>query len=207
MCIPLATVAIIASAASAAVGAYSSIQQGRAAYQSGMFNAEVAKNNAQATEDQKQLVSDAASIDRRRRGEMAAAEKGDLTAKFAAMGVDPLFGTPADLTGDVQQAYSIDRDIIGRNEITNLKGLDKQQADYLDEAKMQTSQAKGALSAGYLGAAGDLLGGASSIASHWIQPNTGFTPGISTSSTMQSPSIFTFPRLQTARALQIGGGP
>ena len=170
MCVPVLPVLL---AASAAIGAYSSIQSGRATYQAEMMNAQIARNNAQSTEDDKQLTKDAAAIERRRIGERIRAEKGDMNAKFTAMGIDPLYGTPADLIGDVGTAGRADLGISGRNEITNLKQLDKQQADYLDSAKMHTASGKGALTAGYLGAAKSLLDGASSVAGHWIQPGTG----------------------------------
>ena len=192
---------------SAAVGAYSSVRAGQAKYQSEMFSAQVARNNAQSVEDDKQLTKDAAAIERRRIGERIRAEKGDMNAKFTAMGIDPLYGTPADLIGDVGTAGRADLGISGRNEITNLKQLDKQQADYLDSAKMHTASGKGALTAGYLGAAKSLLDGASSVAGHWIQPGTGnFTPGI-TDAPMLSSTGYSFPRLRSATTIPIGGGP
>lgn len=169
MCEP-ATIFAIATAASAAVGAYSSIQQGRAQYQAEMYNAQIQERNAQAAENEQTRVQDEAAIERRRLGDRVRAERGDMVAKFTAMGVDPGFGTPADLVGDVNQAYSIDRSILGRNEITNLERLDKEVADYRDAARMSRSSAKGALKAGYVGAVGSLLDGAAGVSSRWITP-------------------------------------
>lgn len=169
MCEPTTIFAVV-TAASAAVSAYSSIQQGRAQYEAEMYNAQIQERNAQAAENEQTRVQDEAAIERRRLGERVRAERGDMVAKFTAMGIDPGFGTPADLVGDINQAYSIDRSILGRNEITNLERLDKDVADYRDAARMSRSSAKGALKAGYVGAVGSVLDAAANVSSRWIQP-------------------------------------
>lgn len=169
MCNPM----LIVVAASAAVSAYGAIQQGQAQAAAEEYNARVAENNAKAVVEEKARVQDAAAIERRRRGELARAQKGELTAKFSAMGVDPGFGTPADLIGDVSQAYNIDRSILGKNEIAELERLDKEEADYLDAAKMGRATGKSAIQAGAIQGTASLLEGASGVSSRWIQPSTG----------------------------------
>lgn len=174
MCDPsggiLTTIAIGATAASAAVGAYANIQRGNAEYAAGMYNAQIQDRNAQQAVEEKKQVQDAAAIERRRLGERVRAEKGSLVAKFAHMGLDTEFGTPADLVGDVQRAYDIDRSILGTNEINNLKKLDLQEADYKDSARLSRSGAKSALKGSRLAAVGSLLDGAASVSGRWIQP-------------------------------------
>lgn len=176
MCVPLAPLALAATAASAVVGAYSSIQSGNAQYKAGMYNAQIAERNAQAVEEEKGNVQDAAAIERRRLGARVQAEKGEQVAAAAAMGIDPGFGTPADLVGDIQQSYMIDRSILGKNEINSLKTLDKQQADFIDSAAMSRAGAKDARKAGLTGAVGSLLDGAGSVAGHWIKPSALASP-------------------------------
>lgn len=163
-------ITIAATIASAVVGAYSSIQQGRAQAQAEMYNAQIAERNAAAVEQEKVATQDAAAIERRRLGERVRAERGELMAKYAAMGLDPGFGTPADLVGDVRRAYNIDLSILGKNEISSLERLDKEQADYRDRASMARSAAKSATKAGYIGAVGSLLSGAAGVSSRWIKP-------------------------------------
>lgn len=170
MCVDPATAFIATTLLSSGVQAFASIQQGNAAYQSGMYNAQIAEQNAQAVEDDRADAKDAAAIERRRLGEQARAQRGELVARFANMGLDTEFGTPADLVGDVERAYRIDRDIIGRNEITTLRGLDKQEADYRNSAALSRAEAKSSRKAGQLGALGSLLGGAASVSGRWIQP-------------------------------------
>lgn len=208
MCEPT-TILTIATVASAAVGAYSSIQQGRAAYQAGMYNAQIAERNAQAAEDEQARIKDEAAIERRRLGERVRAERGELNAKFTAMGLDPGFGTPADLIGDVEQAYDIDRSILGRNEISALERLDKERADYLDSANMQRAGAKSAWQSGKIGAVGSLLDGAASVSGRWIQPGRQTTQIAAPAQAAQPLSIFQAkPLVQVGQApvLRVGGG-
>ena len=181
----------IATAGSAAVNAYSSVKQGNAAYQSAQatnqaaqFNASVLRRNAQAVETDQVNVREGAAIERRRLGETRRGEKGEAIARAAAMGIDPNFGSAADVVSDVERAYSIDRNILGRNEITDLRTLDKERADYLDSAKLTEMEGASALRAGesarragYVGAVGSLLDGAASVSSRWIQPGSTATKG------------------------------
>jgi len=170
MCEPT-TLLLAATVASAGVQAYSSIQAGRAQYRADMFNAEIANRNADAVERERLQVSEQAVIERRRLGERARAEAGELKAKYAAMGLGD-FGTPADLIGDVGRAYMIDQSGLNANEISGLETLDKQEADYRDQAKLLRSSAKGALRQGYLGAAGSLIDGVAGVSEVWMAPTS-----------------------------------
>lgn len=197
MCVDPVTLFTVATIASAGVQAYSSIQQGNAAYSSGMYNAQIAEQNAQAVEDDRKDTQDEAAIARRRLGEKVRADRGELVARFANMGLDTEFGTPADLVGDTERAYRIDRDILGRNEITQLRGLDKQQADYRNSATLSRAEAKGARKAGQIGAVGSLLNAAATVSGRWIQPSA---PGpVGTRATPLDPS-------GPVKTLKVGGG-
>lgn len=171
MCEPisLSTMGMIASGASAAIGAIASIQQGNAAYAAGMYNAQVAERNAQLVENEKKNVQDEAAIERRRLGERVRAAAGGARVNAVAQGLDAEFGSPADLIGDIDQAYKIDQSILGRNEITNLERLDREQADYRDSATLSRANAKSARTAGFLGAAGSLMQGAATVSDKWIK--------------------------------------
>ncbi len=199
MCDP-GTAFVIASLATAGVQAYASVQQGNAAYQAGMYNAQIADRNAQSAENEQKNVQDAAAIERRRLGERVRAERGEMIAKYANMGLDTEFGTPADLVGDVQRAYDIDRSILGKNEMTEIERLDRQKADYLDSAAMSRAEAKGARKAGLMGAAGSLLQGAATVSGRWIQPSS-TTPAT-------TPSVLTKPKPTTrsTSVLKVGAG-
>jgi len=205
MCVDPGSLTLIATLASAGVGAYSAIQSGNAQYQAGMYNAQIQERNAQAVEDEKKNVQDAASIERRRLGERVRAERGQAVVNAAAQGIDPGFGSPADLIGDIEQAYDIDRSILGRNELTELGRLDKQQADYRDSAAMMRSQAKSARKGGMLSAAGSLLQGAASVSSRWISQPLSIAPVLKAPELAAPTSVVgSLPSVQMAPALRIG---
>lgn len=199
MCEPT-TLFLAASVASAALGAYSNIQAGNAAYQSGMYNAQIAERNAQAVANEQVNVKDAAAIERRRLGERVRAERGQNSVNAAAMGVDPGFGSPFDIDENIASAGRADAGLIGRNELNEIGRLDKERADYLDSARMSRSEAKGSRRAGFLAAAGSLLEGASSVSSRWIQPTAGGGPA-SPRPKKRAASIFSTPS-----SVKVGGG-
>jgi len=164
-----ATIMMAMTAASTAVKAYSAIQQGRAQYQADMFNAQLAQQNAQRTEDQQAKVDDAAALERRALGDRIRAERAEGRVKAGGMGIDAFFGTPGDLDASIAATGYGDLSIMGKNQINAKQQLDVQKADFLDSAMMSRSSAKGALKAGYLGATGELLQGGANISEQWIQ--------------------------------------
>lgn len=169
MCEP--TIIMMATIASGAVSAYSSIQQGRAEYQAQGVNAQIATRNGQLAENEQKNVADAAAIERRRLGNEIRAARGQANVNATASGLDPLFGTPADLVGDIATAGRTDLGIIGRNEMTEIGQLDNQIADYRDRASAARAAGRGALRAGYMGAAATLLSTGANVASKWIETN------------------------------------
>lgn len=204
MCEPT-TMFLVASVASAAVGAYSQIQAGNAQYKADMYNAQIQERNAQAVENEKKNVQDAAAIERRRLGERVRAERGDKIAAASAMGL-LIRGSPADLIGDIEQAYRGDLAIMGRNEMTELGRLDKEQADYLDSAKMARASGKSALKGSRLGAAGTLLGSAAQVSSKWIAPTSPIQVTPQRAPALSQTSIFNpLPVTRVAPPLAIGG--
>lgn len=160
------------SLAAAALGAFSSVQQGQARARAEELNAQLALRNAAAVAEEQADLQDASAIERRRLGERVAAERGAMLAKFGAMGLDPAFGTPADLIGDLDRAYDLDRDIMGRNEISGLKALDKQATDYRVSAQLGGMAAQSSRTAGSMAAGASLLDGAATVSSDWIMPTT-----------------------------------
>lgn len=172
----LTTIMMAATIASGAVSAYSAIQQGRAEYQAQGVNAQIATRNAQLAENEQKNVADAAAIERRRLGNEIRAARGQANVNATASGLDPLFGTPADLVGDIATAGRTDLGIIGRNEMTQVGQLDNQIADYRDSANAARAAGRGALRAGYMSAAASLLGTGANVASKWIETHPATQP-------------------------------
>lgn len=169
MCDPT-TIFLAASVASAGVAAYSSIQQGKAAERAAEYNAKVDQINAAEAIRQQDTVREQAAIDRRRLAAEMRGARGQAVASAAAMGLDPNFGSSADLVGDIEQGYRIDKSIINRNEQESIRALDMQAAGFKNQATLSIMEGKAAKQAGYLGAAGSLLQGASAISSRFITP-------------------------------------
>lgn len=169
MCIDPGTLAVVATIASTAVSAYSYVKQGQAASAAAEYEAQIAERNAKQAENEKVLTSEAAAIERRRLGQRVAAERGQRIANASAMGLDPGFGSVADIDADLHQAYRIDRSIVGKNEIADLQRLDLEQADYRDGATLSRARGKSAKSAGNLAALGAVLGGAADVSASWIE--------------------------------------
>lgn len=171
MCDPVTATVIGATVASTAIGAYSSVQQGRAAQKAAEYDAQIAERNAVQVANERVNVQDAAAIERRRLGERLRAERGQQIADSAAMGLDTGFGTPADLIGDYERSYRVDRSILGRNEMNELQRLDLEEQDYRDSASQSRASGKAARKAGNLAVIGSILDGASSVSSQWIKAN------------------------------------
>lgn len=174
MCDPV-TIGTIAAIGSSVVGAVGSYQQGQAAKRSADYNAALDLQNAELQQRQKATVDEQLSIDNRRLGEQKRAAIGDLNAKAGAAGVDPGFGSAADLVGDTTQGYRIDQGILLKNAYTNKANIDANISNYTSDAALKTMQGKDAATAGLFSAGASLLSGASTVAGKW-KPSSSKSP-------------------------------
>ena len=170
MCNPMAIFAA-ATVASSVVKGYAAYQQGKAEYQAGMYNAQIAERNAQQEENNQALIQEQASNERRRRGEIAKANLGEIYAKAAANGLT-FTGSIDDLATGEHMSYNIDRNILNKNEISQLQESDARVASLRGEAQLNRMGARSSLKAGKLAAFGSLLEGAANVSGTWIQPRT-----------------------------------
>jgi hypothetical protein len=168
MCNP--AVLLIAQIGAAALGAYSMVQQGRAQQAAGEYQAKVADINAKLIAQDQDTIREGAAIERRRLGARVRAERGEAVARTAAVGIDPGFGSPADLIGDIEQAYRIDRSILTKNEEADIRRLDYDRAGLKNQAQLLRTQGASAANAGNIAAFGSLLDSASTISSRWMMP-------------------------------------
>ncbi len=164
MCVPVAAAAIALTLISAGVTAYGQVSAGNAANAQAKYEAKVADRNAK--------MSDAAGQDARKRGERsqlerwrrAAQQAGDQRAGFAAAGLDVNFGTPAMVVEDTAMIAGEDSLMLAENTKREVQGFDIEGANYKDSAKASRMRGKAAKQAGYIGAAGTILGGAAQAA-------------------------------------------
>jgi hypothetical protein len=144
----LTATAIGLAIASAAIGAYTSYQSGQAQKDAAKYNAKVATNNADAAVQQAQF--DAQQI-RSKNKRILAAQK----AIYSGSGIDLASGS----SGDVAYDSSIE------GEMDALKAIYTGQTNarsFAASAALDKSRASNAETIGNYGAAGSILGGASS---------------------------------------------
>lgn len=124
---------------------------------------------AVATENRK--VELAGRDDAARRGELeqmkhwrkVASLQGEQRAKMGALGLDLGFGSASDILLETSQLGYEDSATIGENTKREVEGYEIRAANYGNEAKAAKYGAKTAKTAGYIAAAGTLLGAASQL--------------------------------------------
>ncbi len=165
MCDPI-TLTVLTIAATA-VTAYGQVSAGNAANAQAKYEAKVADRNSK--------LSSEAGVDARKRGEReqlnrwrrASQQMGEQRAGFAAAGLDVNFGTPALVVEDTAMIANEDVLTITDNTKKESKGFDIEGANFRDSAKASRMRGKAAKQAGYIGAAGTLLAGASQAAGNF----------------------------------------
>ena len=132
-------------AATAVVGTYAAVKSGQAASDAADFNAEQARQNAAALQQQSEQASIAQQRD-------TGLKLGSLSANQGASGLDPSTGSPLDVLSSSIQQGTLDN--------LNLKYNYQMKAlGYNNTASLDNMEAGNASTAGYLNAAGGALGG------------------------------------------------
>jgi hypothetical protein len=174
MCEPvsLSTLAMAATVASGTLAAYSAVRAGNAQKAAAEYNAALGRNEADRMETEYRTAEENTALERRRLAERVRAERGDTVARSAAMGIDPAFGSSADLIGDIETAGRTDSSILSRNLDTARKDIDNRQTSLRNEANFTIAEGREAQRSGYLQAGGSLLSTASTVGQRWSQLRT-----------------------------------
>lgn len=162
MCTPVALVAL--TVAATAVTAYSQIQQGQAVNAQMKYEAKVAERNAKLSEVGREDARKRGERDQLNHWRRVSQMMGEQRAQFAAGGLDVNFGTPAEVVEDTALIGTEDSQILAENTRKEMEGFDIEVANYRDSAKAARMRGKAAKTAGYIGAAGTILGGAAQAA-------------------------------------------
>lgn len=157
MCLGGAELALLGSV----VGAAGSIQQGKA--QAAAYNAQAQANEQNSRIAERQAQEEAASGAREERliRRQTQQEMGAQRAMFAANGLDSSSGSPLDIQTGTAFNGEMDALTTRRNTSFNVWGMQNQAVGYRNQARADRAAAKNAKTAGYIGAAGSLLTGAS----------------------------------------------
>lgn len=155
------------------MGAAGQIQQAQSTAAANRYNAQVAEMNA--------AISDRRAKDALERGAKEEQQKrretqqllGKQQAAMAANGVDLTFGSPLDVLVDSSVLGELDALTIRTNTYREEYDYRVQAVNQRANAAMSRSAADSALTGGYLGAAGTILGGAGNAYKGYYQSNYG----------------------------------
>lgn len=135
-------------AAAAAVSAVGAVQQGQAASDAANYNATIARQNADAANQQAQ----AADVMLKRRQEQ---QMGAALASYGAAGVDLAGGSPSDVLAENARMSTLDR-------LTQQYNYRMRALGYQDQAGLDDANASNSRTASYFNGASAALQGASS---------------------------------------------
>ena len=153
------------TAVSTGVGVYSAVSSGKAQAESSKFNAAVARNNALVT---------------RQQAEYDAARIRDKNRRVIGMQRAAIAGNQLELSGSMQDVL-VDSAIQGELDVATAIYQGKVSAgNQYAQARLDERQASSAMSAGWLNAGATLLGGVSTGAGHWYNPDLNPSMGTKT---------------------------
>lgn len=156
MCAPVATLALIGSAVSAAGTGFAALQ----ANAQSNYQARVADQNAKLAAEAARTQQDATRQELQSHWRRQAQLQGQQRVAMAAGGLDLGFGNAADLQADTAMLGREDAQRIIDQGANAARGFDIEGANYRSEAQASRQAASGALVGGLFGVAATALGGA-----------------------------------------------
>lgn len=166
-------IATILTIASTAIGAVGAIQQGNAQAEASRYNAKVSTMNAEMSRRRAKDAQERGAREEQQKRAQIAALKGQQIAAMAANGVDLTFGSPLDTIADTAMLGELDALTIRKNTAREAYDYEVQAVNGQADANLSRMNANASQTAGYLNAAGTLLGGASTAYSQYRRPTIG----------------------------------
>jgi len=165
--------ATILTIASTAVGAFGAIQQGNAQAEASRYNGKVADMNAEMSRRRAKDAQERGAREEQQKRQQIAGLKGQQIAAMAANGVDLTFGSPLDTIADTAMLGELDALTIRKNAGREAYDHEVAAVNGKADANLSRMNADASQTAGYLNAAGTLLGGASKAYSDFKRPTIG----------------------------------
>lgn len=180
----LAYAAIAATAISAGVSAYGSIQSGNAQAAAANYQAQVNNQNAQIAAQNATAATQAGNAQAEQEMMRNAAQQSRIRAEVGASGLDVNSGSAADVQSGQGIIGNLDVLTIRNQAARQAYGYETQSTGFSNQAQLNTAQAGFDKTAGTIGGIGSILGGASSVGSQYLNyqktgalngnaPNTG----------------------------------
>lgn len=148
----------VLSAASAAMSALGSIQQGKAAKASANYNAQVQQNNAQIALNNATLAGREGAANAEKEQMKTRQNVGAIKAAQAASGIDINKGSAVDVQSGASEAGLLNAITVRSNAARQAYGYQTQAASATAQSELDKVQGKNAVKAGYVNAAGTFLG-------------------------------------------------
>jgi hypothetical protein len=155
--------------AASGIKAYGAYQEGQAASQTAYYNAAVAENNAKIAEQMANREAAAGVIAASRESMKTGARVGAIKAAQAANGVDVNSGSAVDVQASERMLGKLEADTVLNNAQLRAYGYRVQAQSDRAQAELYRRGGDQAKTAGKIGAAGDLLSGAASVATKWYE--------------------------------------
>jgi len=163
-------------AASTLAGVVGGMQQGSAASSAAKYQAQVARNNATISQQNAEYASQAGEAAAQAQGLKNRATLGSISAAQSASGLSLDSPSLSDVREGAANVLRLDTANISQNAALRARAYQTQATDYEAQATLNTQKASDATTAGYMGAAGSLLSGASSFADKWTRYTTPAKP-------------------------------
>jgi len=155
------------------IGAVGQIQAGNAQADAQRYNARVAEMNAEMSRRRAKDAQERGAREEQKKRQQIAALQGQQVAAMAANGVDLSFGSPLDTVVDTAMLGELDALTIRKNAAREAYDYEVQAVNGQADATLNRMGADASQTAGYLGAASTILGGASSAYSQYRRPTIG----------------------------------
>lgn len=152
---------------SAGVQAIGAIQSGNAKSAADKYNAQVAANNATIARNNAEQAGAAGNAKVEQEQLKERAQIGALKANQGASGVDVNSGSSVDVQSSAAELGELNALSVRSDAARQAYGYQTEASGYDAQSNLDTSQASYDKSAGYMGAAGSIIGGASSAADNW----------------------------------------
>ena len=147
--------------AAAAVTAGGQIHAGQAANAQGKYAQNVAEQNAKMEERSRADAISRGETDQLRHYRKVAQSLGEARVRNSAAGLDVSFGSAFNLENDIALIGYEDSGTLAENTRREVMGYDMNAINQRTEGKAARMRGKAAQTAGYIGAAGTILGAAS----------------------------------------------
>ena len=159
--------------AATAIGAVGQVQQAQATAASNKYNAQVQEMNATLADRRAKDAIERGADEEQKKRQQIAAIQGQQRAGMAANGVDLTFGSPLDTIVDTAVLGELDALTIRSNAYRESYDYQVQGVNARAGATMSNMTADAAQTAGWLNAAGTVLGGAGKAYGQYKTPKIG----------------------------------